>query len=52
MEWHISGYLTNTALSMLKCELEDTGFVYSTAYGPDIVQRDVWICSTIVNGVF
>jgi hypothetical protein len=31
------------SISMVLSAMGDTGFAYSTAYGPDTVQRDVWI---------
>jgi hypothetical protein len=31
------------SISMILSAIGDTGFAYSTAYGPDTVQRDVWI---------
>jgi hypothetical protein len=31
------------SIAMILSAIGDTGFAYSTAYGPDIAQRDVWI---------
>jgi hypothetical protein len=31
------------SISMILSAIGDTGFAYSTAFGPDTVQRDVWI---------
>jgi hypothetical protein len=34
---------------MMLSTIGDTGFAFSTAYGPDSVQRDVWIWNVIYN---
>ncbi|HEX5976291.1 MAG TPA: hypothetical protein VFY68_03390 [Nitrososphaeraceae archaeon] len=34
---------------MILSAIGDTGFAFSTAYGPDAVQRDVWIWNVIYN---
>jgi hypothetical protein len=49
--------LTNTSsiwilllsIAMMLSAIGDTGFAFSTAYGPDSVQRDVWIWNVIYN---
>jgi hypothetical protein len=37
------------SISMVLSAIGDVGFAYSTALGPDIVLRDVWIWGTIFN---
>jgi hypothetical protein len=37
------------SISMILSATGDTGFAFSTAYGPDIVQRDVWIWDMFYN---
>jgi hypothetical protein len=37
------------SISMVLSAIGDIGFAYSTALGPDIVLRDVWIWGTIFN---
>jgi Ni/Fe-hydrogenase subunit HybB-like protein len=37
------------SIAMILSAVGDTGFAYSTAYGPDSVQRDVWIWNVIYN---
>jgi len=37
------------SISMILAATGDTGFAFSTAYGPDIVQRDVWIWDIFYN---
>jgi hypothetical protein len=37
------------SMSMILSAIGDTGFAYSTAYGPDIAQRDVWIWDIFYN---
>ena len=34
---------------MMLSAIGDTGFAFSTVYGPDSVQRDVWIRNVIYN---
>jgi hypothetical protein len=34
---------------MMLSAIGDTGYAYSAAYGPDSVQRDVWIWDAIYN---
>ena len=34
---------------MMLSAIGDTGYAYSAAYGPDSVQRDVWIWDIIYN---
>jgi hypothetical protein len=34
---------------MMLSAIADTGYAYSAAYGPDTVQRDVWIWDIIYN---
>jgi hypothetical protein len=38
------------SIAMILSAIGDTGFAYSTAYGPDSVQRDVWIWDIFYNG--
>jgi hypothetical protein len=37
------------SIAMMLSAIGDTGFAFSTAYGPDAVQRDVWIWNVIYN---
>jgi ABC-type multidrug transport system fused ATPase/permease subunit len=37
------------SISMILPAIGDTGFAYSTAYGPDTAQRDVWIWDIFYN---
>ena len=37
------------SIAMMLSAIVDTGFAFSTAYGPDSVQRDVWIWNVIYN---
>jgi hypothetical protein len=37
------------SIAIMLSSIGDTGVAYSTAYGPDTVQRDVWIWSVIYN---
>jgi hypothetical protein len=37
------------SISMILTAIGDTGFAYSTAYGPDTVQRNVWIWDIFYN---
>jgi hypothetical protein len=37
------------SIAMMLSAIGDTGFAFSTAYGPDTVQRDVWIWDVIYN---
>jgi hypothetical protein len=37
------------SISMILSAIGDTGFAFSTAYGPDTVQRDVWIWDIFYN---
>jgi hypothetical protein len=37
------------SIAMMLSGIGDTGFAYSAAYGPDSVQRDVWIWDVIYN---
>jgi hypothetical protein len=37
------------SISMILNVIGDTGFAYSTAYGPDTVQNDVWIWDIFYN---
>ena len=37
------------SIAIMLSAIGDTGFAYSAAYGPDTVQRDVWIWSVIYN---
>jgi hypothetical protein len=37
------------SIAMILSAIGDTGFAFSTAYGPDAVQRDVWIWNVIYN---
>jgi hypothetical protein len=37
------------SVAMMLSAIGDTGFAFSTAYGPDSVQRDVWIWNVIYN---
>jgi hypothetical protein len=37
------------SISMILSAIGDTGFAFSTAYGSDIVQRDVWIWDIFYN---
>jgi hypothetical protein len=37
------------SIAMILSAIGDTGFAFSTAYGPDSVQRDVWIWNVIYN---
>ena len=39
------------SIAMMLSAIGDTGFAFSTAYGPDSVQRDVWIWNVIYNAV-
>ncbi len=34
---------------MMLSAIGDTGFAFSTAYGPDSVQKDVWIWDILYN---
>jgi hypothetical protein len=53
----LSHGLTNTSsiwialltIAMMLSAVGDTGFAFSTAYGPDSVQKDVWIWDVIYN---
>jgi hypothetical protein len=55
--YSLSHTLTNTSsiwifllsIGMILSAIGDTGFAFSTAYGPDAVQRDVWIWNVIYN---
>jgi hypothetical protein len=51
-----SSYPTNSSIwilllsiSMFLSAIGDTGFAFSTALGPDVLQRDVWIWNIIFN---
>ena len=37
------------SIAMMLSAIADTGYAYSAAYGPDTVQRDVWIWDIIYN---
>jgi hypothetical protein len=37
------------SVAMILSAIGDTGFAFSAAYGPDSVQRDVWIWNIIYN---
>jgi hypothetical protein len=37
------------SIAMILSAIGDTGFAFSTAYGPDSVQRDVWVWNVIYN---
>jgi hypothetical protein len=37
------------SIAIMLSAIGDTGYAYSAAYGPDTVQRDVWIWSIIYN---
>ena len=37
------------SIGMILSAVGDTGFAFSTAYGPDAVQRDVWVWNVIYN---
>jgi hypothetical protein len=37
------------SIAIMLSAIGDSGFAYSAAYGPDTVQRDVWIWSVIYN---
>jgi hypothetical protein len=37
------------SISMILSTIGDTGFAFSTAYGPDTIQRDVWIWDIFYN---
>ena len=37
------------SIGMILSAIGDTGFAFSTAYGPDAVQRDVWVWNVIYN---
>ncbi|MGA9166987.1 MAG: hypothetical protein WB053_06355 [Nitrososphaeraceae archaeon] len=37
------------SIAMMLSAIGDTGYTYSAAYGPDSVQRDVWIWDIIYN---
>jgi hypothetical protein len=37
------------SISMILTAVGDTGFAFSTAYGPDAVQRDIWIWDMFYN---
>ena len=37
------------SISMILTAIGDTGFAYRTAYGPDTVQRNVWIWDIFYN---
>jgi hypothetical protein len=37
------------SVAMMLSAIGDTGYAYSAAYGPDTVQRDVWIWDAIYN---
>jgi hypothetical protein len=37
------------SIAMILSAIGDTGFAFSTAYGPESVQRDVWIWNIIYN---
>ena len=37
------------SIAMMLSAIADTGYAYSAAYGPDTVQRDVWIWDVIYN---
>jgi hypothetical protein len=37
------------SIAIMLSTIGDTGYAYSTAYGPDTVQRDVWIWDIIYN---
>jgi hypothetical protein len=37
------------SISMILTAIGDTGFAYSTAYGPETVQRNVWIWDIFYN---
>jgi hypothetical protein len=42
-------WLLLLSIAMVLSAIGDTGFAFSTAYGPDSVQRDVWIWNAIYN---
>jgi positive regulator of sigma E activity len=42
-------WLLLLSVAMILSAMGDTGFAYSTAYGPDTVQRDVWLWDTFYN---
>jgi hypothetical protein len=42
-------WLLLLSIAMVLSAIGDTGFAFSTAYGPDSVQRDVWIWNLIYN---
>jgi hypothetical protein len=42
-------WLLLLSIAMVLSAIGDTGFAFSTAYGPDSVQRDVWIWNVIYN---
>jgi hypothetical protein len=37
------------SIAMILSAIGDTGFAFSTAYGPESVQRDVWVWNIIYN---
>jgi hypothetical protein len=37
------------SIAMMLSAIGDTGYAYNAAYGPDSVQRDVWIWDVIYN---
>jgi hypothetical protein len=37
------------SIAMMLSAIGDTGYAYSAAYGPDTVQRDVWIWDVVYN---
>ena len=37
------------SIAMILSAIGDTGFAYSTAYGPDSAQRDIWIWDIFYN---
>jgi hypothetical protein len=37
------------SIAMMLSAIGDTGYAYSAAYGPDAVQKDVWIWDAIYN---
>lgn len=42
-------WLLLLSIAMILSAIGDTGFAFSTAHGPDSVQRDVWIWNVIYN---
>jgi hypothetical protein len=42
-------WLLLLSVAMMLTAMGDTGFAFSTAYGPDSVLRDVWIWNVIYN---